>query len=274
MSQRHGRSSQQVRTDTQGIGSSSSSSSGGGGSGAQIQIQSRLQGIRSDLSSASELLEQAIRSCTVTALDLTETDAADKVDELDLTLRQLLDTQHMVKLEQELVGQTAHAADLESAAPRYTRAWEKERSAYSEKSNAEKYATSALYREFKQQIWDLKHDGEPMPRLFHAGGGGEEESDEDLVISGAKLTYKCPVSQSWLIDPMTSKLCGHSFSKDAILAYVRSQRGGSAKCPVGGCASIISPRDLFSDAVLERKVAHHLRQLEQEEASVAYTMVQ
>ncbi|KAJ1940489.1 hypothetical protein GGF37_003953 [Kickxella alabastrina] len=273
MSQRHGRSSQQATTDTQGIGGGGSSS---GGSGAQIQIQSRLQGIRSDLSSVSELLDQAIRSCTVTALDLTETDAADKVNELDLTLRQLLDTQHMVRLEQELVGQTAHAADLESAAPRYTRAWEKEQSAYSEKSNAEKYAASALYREFRQQVWDLKHDGEPMPRLFHAGGGGEEEeeSDEDLVISGAKLTYKCPVSQSWLIDPMTSKLCGHSFSKDAILAYVRSQRGGNAKCPVGGCASIIGPRDLFSDAVLERKVAHHLRQLEQEEASVAYTMVQ
>ncbi|KAJ1887769.1 hypothetical protein LPJ66_008939 [Kickxella alabastrina] len=270
MSQRHGRSRQQARAETQDIGGS-----GSGGSGAQIQIQSRLQGIRSDLSSVSELLDQAIRSCTVTALDLTETDAADKVSELDLTLRRLLDTQHMVKLEQELVGQAAHAADLESAAPRYTRAWEKERSAYSEKPNAEKYATSALYREFKQQVWDLKHDGEPMPRLFHAGGGGEEgESDEDLVISGAKLTYKCPVSQSWLIDPMTSKLCGHSFSKDAILAYVRSQRSGSAKCPVGGCASIISPRDLFSDAVLERKVAHHLRQLEQEEASAAYTMVQ
>ncbi|KAJ2738630.1 hypothetical protein GGI20_006247, partial [Coemansia sp. BCRC 34301] len=127
------------------------------------------------------------------------------------------------------------------------------------------------YREFRQQVWDVKHDGEAMPALF--GGGSGEASDEELVIAGTRKSYKCPITTVWLTDPVTSKKCKHSFSKQAVSDYLKAHRG-EGPCPVGGCSHRVRATDLFVDKILERKVVRHLRQLEAEESAATYTMVQ
>ncbi|KAJ1816006.1 hypothetical protein LPJ60_005502, partial [Coemansia sp. RSA 2675] len=59
----------------------------------------------------------------------------------------------------------------------------------------------------------------------------------------------------------------------AITDYLRA-KGGRGACPVGGCSRVLNREDLAADPALERNVARRLRQLEAEESSVTYTMVQ
>ncbi|KAJ1645642.1 hypothetical protein LPJ64_002803 [Coemansia asiatica] len=259
MSQRHG--------NTQQFGSHAQSQ---GSSGPQVQLQSRLQGVRNDIQNVSGIIEQAMRFCTVAALDLEGFNETDQVKELDLALRSLIDTQHKLALENSLITQASAHLDSSTAEATYQRKYENESKKYQNKSEAEKYGSSEAYRNFRQQLWDLTHEGEAMPGLF---SNGTQDDEEDLVISGARVTYKCPITATWLIEPMTSKVCGHSFSREAILTYIRSQRG-SGPCPMVGCVHRVTAKDLFADSVLERRVANHLRQLEEQESAATYTMVQ
>ncbi|KAJ1723899.1 hypothetical protein LPJ53_001808 [Coemansia erecta] len=259
--------------DTQGFNSQSNDGNNAG-SGPQIQLQSRLHSLRSDIQTTSELIEQAVRLCTITGLDLSDIGDTAKVQQVDQTLRSLIDTQQSLALEQRLISQAASSLDSETAESQYSRGYERETRKYAAMDERERYGESVVYREFRQQLWDLKHEGEPMPALFGGEEGEEDqEEEEELVFAGARITYKCPITATWLTDPVTSKKCKHSFSGDAIRALIRGQSGNAA-CPVVGCAHRITLRDLQQDAILERKVANHLRQLEEQESAATYTMVQ
>ncbi|KAJ2771430.1 hypothetical protein IWQ56_001784 [Coemansia nantahalensis] len=246
------------------------------GGDAQTQLQSRLQGLRSSIEGVRDIAEEAIRACTVAALDLEEVGDSSGVGDVDASLRALLDAQHRLGVERELMTRLATQPDTDAAAADYRAERAQRMGAYDAQSDAQKYARNAQYRDFRQQVWDVRHEGEAMPGDFlGAGGGGGDgdESDEDLVIAGAKSSYRCPVSASWLVQPVTSRECGHSFSKEAITQYIRAHRG-ACDCPVDGCRKRIRAADLFPDQVLERKVARHLRQLEAEETAAQYTLVQ
>ncbi|KAJ1730216.1 hypothetical protein LPJ72_004579 [Coemansia sp. Benny D160-2] len=258
---------------------SSSSNGTGHGSGPLVQLQGRLHTIKSKLQATSEMIDQAMQSCTVAAIDLeNEADTA-RVEEVDAALRRLLDAQYEAEMEEALVaGLATTGADPDTALAEYVASRAARQRTYQGLADGRKYGGNARYRDFRQQIWDTNHEGEAMPAgaLFGAGGnsGGEEaEDDGDLVISGARLTYRCPLTATWLIDPVTSKTCGHSFSNTAITDYLRS-KGGSCVCPSVGCRSTVGLRDLFPDKVLERKVANRLRRLEEEEEAATYTLVQ
>ncbi|KAJ2780871.1 hypothetical protein H4R18_003201 [Coemansia javaensis] len=235
----------------------------------QTQLQSRLQQLHSTIQGVQDVAEETARVCTVAALDLEELGDGDKVAEVDAALRALLDAQHRLGVERDVVAQLAARGDADGAAAEYAAEWEARVGEYEALSAGRRYGRSAQYREFRQQVWDVRHEGEPMP----ADSGDEAGADEDLVIAGARMNYRCPIAASWLVAPLTSKTCGHSFSKDAIMSYIQAHRGACA-CPVDGCRQSIRAADLFPDQVLERKVARHLRQLEAEETAAQYTLVQ
>ncbi|KAJ2844259.1 hypothetical protein IWW36_005255 [Coemansia brasiliensis] len=234
-------------------------------------MQSQLHSLRAYIQSINDIAEDTIRVCTVAGLDLEELGESDSIDTIDKAMRKLIDAQHCMDIESSLVAQLSSQLDTSAVETDYLSSWEQSMSKYENMSEASKYGRNEKYRDFRQQLWDVNHEGEPMPRLF-AGQAGDE-SDEELVIAGARLTYRCPVTTSWLVDPVTSKQCKHSFSKEAILNFIRSSRGSCA-CPVDGCSKTIRSSDLYADKLLERKVARHLRQLEMEETAAQYTVVQ
>ncbi|KAJ2360552.1 hypothetical protein H4R23_000964 [Coemansia sp. Cherry 401B] len=248
------------------------SQSQSGASGSHVQLQSRLHGLRTSIQSIGDVADDTVRACTAAALDLEELGDSERVAEIDASLRKLIDAQYRLDLERSLVTRLATQLDsLDNVEAEYLSSWEQGMAEYQALDDSGKYGRNEKYRDFRQQLWDLTHEGEPMPSLFGDGGGNEE--DEDLVIAGARINYRCPVTTSWLVDPVTSKTCKHSFSREAILDYIRGHGGGCA-CPVGGCSRRIRPQDLYPDKVLERKVARHLRQLESEETAAQYTVVQ
>ncbi|KAJ2455554.1 hypothetical protein EV183_000031 [Coemansia sp. RSA 2336] len=237
--------------------------------GSQVQMQSQLHGLRAYIQSINDIAEDTIRVCTMAGLDLEELGETDSIDILDKAMRQLIDVQHHMDVETSLISQLTQS-DTSAVETEYLSSWEQSMSKYEHMSDASKYGRNDKYRDFRQQLWDVGHEGEPMPRLF---ADEADESDEELVIAGARLTYRCPVTTSWLVDPVTSKVCKHSFSREAILNFIRSNRGSCA-CPVDGCSKTIRSRDLYADKLLERKVSRHLRQLEMEETAAQYTVVQ
>ncbi|KAJ1740761.1 hypothetical protein LPJ78_004212 [Coemansia sp. RSA 989] len=250
--------------------SASQSARGLGASGSQVQVQSQLHGLRAYIQSINDIAEDTIRVCTVAGLDLEELGETDSIGKIDKAMRQLIDAQHCMDVESSLISQLTQS-DTSAIETEYLSSWEQSMSKYEGMSDASKYGRNEKYRDFRQQLWDVSHEGQPMPRLF--ADQAEDESDEELVIAGARLTYRCPVTTSWLVDPVTSKVCKHSFSKEAILSFIQSNRGSCA-CPVGGCSKTIRSRDLYADKLLERKVARHLRRLEMEETAAQYTVVQ
>ncbi|KAJ1745863.1 hypothetical protein LPJ77_001777 [Coemansia sp. RSA 2523] len=239
--------------------------------GAHMQLQNRLQGLRSSIQAISDIADDTVRVCTVAGLDLEELGETDSAMQVEASLRKLLDAQHQLDVERSLVTRLATEQDMaDNAEAEYLASWEQSMATYNEQSDAAKYGKNTTYKEFREQLWEVRHDGEPMPRLF---GDNGDESDEDLVIAGARMNYRCPVTTSWLVDPVTSKVCNHSYSKDAIVDYIRGNRGACA-CPVGGCSRTVRAQDLVPDKLLERKVARHLRQLESDETAAQYTVVQ
>jgi hypothetical protein len=91
--------------------------------------------------------------------------------------------------------------------------------------------------------------------------GGDE--DEDLEVVEAPTTQvstlKCPITQSFLEDPVKHVTCGHVFSQKAILNHIRGDR----RCPVPGCATKnIQPDQLHPDAEIVRQVKRAKRQQE------------
>ncbi|KAJ2757149.1 hypothetical protein H4R27_006449 [Coemansia aciculifera] len=259
MSQRFSRS----QTDRGEAGSS-------GLDGAQIQLHGRLNSIVNDVHGIKDTITLAIRACTVTALDLEEYGETTSVAEVDQSLRQLLDAQHQLEVEEKLLAKLCSGGEHKDPEIEYMKGWEKDTKKYATLNEAAKYGSNEDYRKFRQDVWEVKHEGQTMPPLF---GAGEEGSDEELTIAGAKSTFKCPITTTWLVDPVTSKTCKHSFSKQAITDYLRAKHG-ECMCPGGGCSRRIKMADLYADKVLERNTARHLRRLEAEESSATYTVVQ
>ncbi|KAG0088693.1 hypothetical protein BGZ93_010295 [Podila epicladia] len=132
--------------------------------------------------------------------------------------------------------------------------------------------------DFRTKVWDYHHMNEPMPVGNLDGVMGEDDEDDEMEIvmtgDSGQQSLKCPLTTKFLEDPVTSSSCKHSFSKDAIMSMIASQR--QTLCPVHGCSRPITAGMLQSNKALARKVARE--KLIQEEMSQAqedeYTTVE
>ncbi|KAK3667862.1 hypothetical protein LTR22_001307 [Elasticomyces elasticus] len=149
-----------------------------------------------------------------------------------------------------------------------------------------RYQSTSL--SFKQMIHDAQNPGEelppPDPRTFfpeegeqpapgvtstRRGQDAEEDSDDDIAISRATISTKCPLTLRTFEDPLSSKLCSHTFEASAITELLRnSPTRGSVQCPCGGCRETLTAKDLHRDPVLIRKLKRiqRAKELEEEDA--------
>ncbi|ELU42227.1 zf-Nse domain-containing protein [Rhizoctonia solani AG-1 IA] len=95
--------------------------------------------------------------------------------------------------------------------------------------------------------------------------GDPEESDDEMEVGGVTQDYKCPLTLQIYDDPLTSTVCGHSFSADAIRTYVRTNN----RCPAQGCNAQISSAVLKEDKVLQKKARAAKRRAAREETASA-----
>eukprot|EP01104_Vermistella_antarctica_P021254 TRINITY_DN9479_c0_g1_i1.p1 TRINITY_DN9479_c0_g1~~TRINITY_DN9479_c0_g1_i1.p1 ORF type:complete len:271 (-),score=68.77 TRINITY_DN9479_c0_g1_i1:83-895(-) len=162
-----------------------------------------------------------------------------------------------VELENELVAR-AHSLDTVVELQRQqvpmdfvletfvTEAYEKKRDQLCGDTDA-MLAKSTEYTEYRKSVWTVHHSGEPLP----------EEEDDDIAMAVQERSLKCPLTNATFVDPVKSKVCGHTFSKHAIEATIRASRGSS--CPIAGCNRPIHLRDLVTDEDTIRDLKRHLR---------------
>lgn len=102
-------------------------------------------------------------------------------------------------------------------------------------------------KEFREKVWSIHHQGQPMPNA-----NTQPMGDEDIVMSQAPAEKtKCPLTMKEMVKPMKSKVCGHNYDHDAIVQHINRGRG-RAKCPV--CGQPISKGDLEHNTVLEHSI--------------------
>nr|POE75542.1 e3 sumo-protein ligase nse2 [Quercus suber] len=167
---------------------------------------------------------------------------------------------------------------------------------YQTASLTERYAGNDDYRNFRRLVHDSRYGdegpplapesqwfsegGAPAPGVTHANG--DDESDDDIAVSRATISTRCPLTLQEFKTPLTSKKCPHSFEKDAITQMIRAssnriggqevQRGvivggvQAVMCPVPGCGEMLTVDDLHEDQVIKRKIQRLQRAKEMMEA--------
>lgn len=164
---------------------------------------------------------------------------------------------------------------------------------YQAKLLYQRYAQHNEYIGFKRIIHAASFPEEQAPPLPHAstwfadaepqpGVTATAREDDDLVVSRAHISTKCPLTLREFDDPLTSKKCPHSFEKVAILDMIKAQRPPTRRagerdagwrqqtqCPVPGCSEMLGKDDLERDEVLVRRIKRiqRAKELEEEEAA-------
>lgn len=123
---------------------------------------------------------------------------------------------------------------------------------YEKLSQKKKYGNNQTYIQFREMIWDAQdvHGEEVLNinKLFT----DYNSDDEDFVEEQIRESFKCPLTKQFFVSPVTSKVCHHSFSRDAIMEVIQS-RNGKTKCPIPACAHEIRRMDLVADPELEER---------------------
>lgn len=105
--------------------------------------------------------------------------------------------------------------------------------------------------DFTQTIWNLHNsDSEDAPPAQKIRTGDDDDDDEiEMTCVDESQKFICPITKGELVNPVKSKLCGHTFSRKAVEGHIKNMKG-RAKCPIAGCVSSISIDDLENDNVI------------------------
>lgn len=78
----------------------------------------------------------------------------------------------------------------------------------------------------------------------------EDEADDDVAVSGGKISLKDPISQNFFEEPLASRKCKHVYEKRYILRELLHKK----VCPVDGCDASLEKGDLVPDDLMSLRV--------------------
>ncbi|XP_052108460.1 E3 SUMO-protein ligase MMS21 isoform X2 [Arachis duranensis] len=124
--------------------------------------------------------------------------------------------------------------------------------------------SNPLVRQFKEAVWKVHHEGQPMP--------GEEQ--EDIVMTSTQssiLNMTCPLTGkpvTELEEPVRSVECKHIYEKRIIMQYIKS----SNRCPISGCPKKLRADRVVQDALLLIEI-EELRKMNKETEVEDFTLL-
>jgi E3 SUMO-protein ligase NSE2 len=62
----------------------------------------------------------------------------------------------------------------------------------------------------------------------------DPNEEDDIVMGARQVQLRCPLTMDLFEEPVTSKVCKHSFSKKAILQLIQRSPFKSIDCPIAG----------------------------------------
>ncbi|KAG1136536.1 hypothetical protein G6F37_009897 [Rhizopus arrhizus] len=215
---------------------------------------SKLSSVYDDLDGLVQLVRRGQTNITLHCIDREELGQTNQVKQMDANMKRLLDLEENLK----------HTKNAKSAITPYDSELIRLENEYDNKSEKDKYLTNDRFIAYRQHIWNVKNPDEEMPPLT-----GEDNTDDEIVMGRTKLSFKCPITTSWLEQPLTSKTCKHSFTKTAIIQLIQINRG-MVVCPVSGCNKIVKKDILYDDEILADKVKRAKAKAEEESLATEF----
>lgn len=122
--------------------------------------------------------------------------------------------------------------------------------AYASRKNGKKQPRppAEMYQYLGKLRFVILNPEDPLPDEFT---GAPAADDDEINVSGGKISLKDPISLDYFKSPVVSKKCNHTFEEEFIKAHLRS---GKPECPVAGCGADIELRDLSPDYIMRYRV--------------------
>jgi len=183
--------------------------------------------------------------------------------EIDQIMRRLIDTEAVLVSHENVLKDIQAQVATESITDiikRYDEGCTVKAAEYEKKTSRQKYAKHDDYLKFKQAIFEIQNRDTPMPPIndfIPAETGDNSDDEDDIQVGGVTQDYKDPLTLTIFVDPYTSQVCGHSFSKESIMSYMSGKR--SVKCPATGCDKTFYTNDLKPNKELAKKAKEAAR---------------
>ncbi|KAL1950256.1 hypothetical protein VTO73DRAFT_5380 [Trametes versicolor] len=231
----------------------------------------RIHGMSTDWGILRDKVHQVgygfTREIAASVAEFTEGEKGEKaLGQIDTLMRELLDTEFELTAHEKVLDDMHQKLlkneKIEGVADMYGKGVQEMLEEYKHKTARQKYAKSDHYQKFKQAVHEVQHPDAALPPLtdlIPAEDGDDSDDDDDVQIGGVTQDYKCPLSLTILVDPLTSKLCGHSYSAAAIKEYLGYPRSNRKECPATGCKKEISMANLEPDKDLAKRAKEAAR---------------
>ncbi|KIK69615.1 hypothetical protein GYMLUDRAFT_254920 [Collybiopsis luxurians FD-317 M1] len=194
--------------------------------------------------------------------------------ELERLLKELLDVESEMQINHDVIEnlsqQVATGEEITNVIEQYQANAQKDKDSYTARTMRQKYAKNETYKNFKQSIYEIENPGQAMPpvtEFMPKESGDDSDDDDDLEMGAVTQDYKCPLTLRPLEDPVTSDVCGHSFSRDAIREYFGNDQG-SRNCPASGCREKFRITNCKTNKELAKKLRLHERRLKKRAAAM------
>ncbi|KAH9936319.1 uncharacterized protein B0H18DRAFT_973327 [Fomitopsis serialis] len=175
-----------------------------------------------------------VKDVATTFAEFAEGDKGEKMmTQMDKLMRELMDTDAELvyhnKVLHDLHQQVVRGEEITNVVDRYQEGVQTKLNEYQKKTSRQKYARTDEYASYKQAIFEVQNPGTAMPPMTDL----IPRDEDDVQVGGVTQDYKCPLTLTILVDPLTSRVCSHSYSATSIREYL-GVRGGRKKCPALG----------------------------------------
>ncbi|KAG8735978.1 hypothetical protein FRC10_009940 [Ceratobasidium sp. 414] len=252
--------------------------------------EDNIRALVSDIGVYDQLYSQAIEAMNETAVMLADALPAgedpfenEEILKIKASLLELLDMQHISALRLNVldvdvrrpVGSGQQIVSyFEPAVPSrliwlqvdpvtvFNTGMEQRVHSYKSQTARQKYGKSEAFKTFIEAIWESGHSEamSPVIRFLPREDGDLECSDDDMEVGGVTQDYKCPITLQIYTNPLTSTVCGHTFSAEGITEFLRVKT--RIRCPGTGCNQRISMSVLKLDRGVQKKAIAAKRRAE------------
>ncbi|KAL1346267.1 hypothetical protein HN51_019958 [Arachis hypogaea] len=199
------------------------------------------------------------------AVEFEKHNESDKVKELEDAVLELADlSEDSVHLSSAVQAIANRYQPKEEVVNNFRKLLEDEVSKLKGQSTTSDPNSNPLVRQFKEAVWKVHHEGQPMP--------GEEQ--EDIVMTSTQssiLNITCPLTGkpvTELEEPVRSVECKHIYEKRIIMQYIKS----SNRCPISGCPKKLRADRVVQDALLLIEI-EELRKMNKETEVEDFTLL-
>ena len=210
-------------------------------------ISTKFGPLLHDHSSILANLNTGMENSVAAALDLDESCLGLRIEENELIqeLEKSLESYH--KNEIYFKGQEDILKEIQSNLSVGNLSLEELESVFNDKIKSlnQKYS--------KTDLMDCQYLQELKKKREKLRGIQEDLNDEDILLVSQKESFKCPITQLLLVDPVVSGKCGHAYSKKEIMELISRNR--ELECPQAGCRHFVKASDLKVDSKISRLVA-------------------